>query len=33
MPSPQLRLDEQLFMRIALQESEFEVAGIWRWVD
>ena len=24
---------EQLFMRIALQEPEFEIDGIWRWPD
>ena len=24
---------EQLFMRIALQQPEFEIAGIWRWPD
>ena len=24
---------EQLFMRIALQEPEFEVDGIWRWTE
>ena len=24
---------EQLFMRVALQEPEFEIAGIWRWPD
>ncbi len=24
---------EQLFMRIAIQQPEFEIAGIWRWPD
>ena len=24
---------EQLFMRVALQEPEFELVGIWRWPD
>ena len=24
---------EQLFMRVALQEPEFEIDGIWRWPD
>ena len=24
---------EQLFMRIAMQEPEFEIDGIWRWAD
>ena len=24
---------EQLFMRIAIQQPEFEIDGIWRWPD
>ena len=24
---------EQLFMRVALQQPEFEIDGIWRWPD